>query len=123
MTSAITTDLTDGAGALVLLANDLLSKALELRCSDMHVEPEQDCVVLRYLIDKKPIHETRLPKDVHSELAFCYKALVGMDMKQSGRPQDKRATIFIAGKEVTIRITAIPGEFGETIACSFKFSE
>lgn len=109
--------------ALILLANDLLSKALELHCSDMHVEPDQDHVVLRYLIDKKTIHETQLPKAIHSELAFCYKALVGMDMKQSSRPQDKRATITINGNDVTIRVTAIPGDFGETIACSFKFTD
>ncbi len=109
--------------AFMLLANDLLSKALELRCSDFQIEPDEDQVFLRYLKDGEMIKELQLPMRVHRELAFCYKALAGLDIQESKKPQDKRATIKICGADVTIRVTSIPGEAGETIAVSFKFAD
>jgi type II secretory ATPase GspE/PulE/Tfp pilus assembly ATPase PilB-like protein len=113
----------DADGSLMLLANDLLYKAFEMRCSDFNVEPDKEQVVLRYLVNRETIKEMQLPKDVHSELVFCYKALAGLNIQQSDRPQDKKATIPIGGKDIVIRVTAIPGEYGETIAVSFKFPD
>jgi len=109
--------------AFMLLANDLLSKALEMRCSDFQIEPDGDQVFLRYLVDGEMVKELQLPMRVHRELAFCYKALAGLNIQESKRPQDKRATISICGADVTIRVTSIPGEHGETIAVSFKFAD
>jgi type II secretory ATPase GspE/PulE/Tfp pilus assembly ATPase PilB-like protein len=107
----------------MLLANDLLSKALDMKCSDFYVEPDQEQVSIRYLINKEVINEMQLPKDVHSELVFCYKVLAGLNIQQHERPQDKKATIPIGGKDIVMRVTAIPGEHGETIAVSFKFPD
>src|ERR1700744_4917271 len=70
----------DADGSLMLLANDLLYKAFEMRCSDFNVEPDAEQVVLRYLVNRETIKEMQLPKDVHSELVFCYKALAGLNI-------------------------------------------
>jgi type IV pilus assembly protein PilB len=107
--------------SLMLLANELISKAIEIRCSDMHVEPENGHVVLRYLKNKELLMESQLPKPVHSELVFCYKVIAGLNIAETSKPQDKRATIKIGGQDIQFRVTTIPGDFGETVAISFKF--
>jgi type II secretory ATPase GspE/PulE/Tfp pilus assembly ATPase PilB-like protein len=109
--------------SLDLLANDLLSKALELRCSDMHIEPEENQVVVRYLSKGETIKQVELPLHVHQELAFCYKVIAGLNIKEQSRPQDIRRPLQIAGDDVDMRVTAIPGEFGETIAVTFKYRQ
>lgn len=107
--------------SFMLLANDLISKAIEIRCSDMHVEPEEDEVILRYLKDKKLLLESKIPKEVHSELVFCYKAISGLNLHESSKPQDKRAKIKVGNQDIEFRVTTIPGDYGETVAISFKF--
>ena len=113
----------DNDASLMLLANELISKAIEIRCSDMHVEPEEDEVVLRYLKDKKLLLESKIPKSVHPELVFCYKVIAGLNLNEAAKPQDKRAKIKIGDRDVEFRVTTIPGEFGETVAISFKFDQ
>jgi type II secretory ATPase GspE/PulE/Tfp pilus assembly ATPase PilB-like protein len=109
--------------SLMLLANDLLYKALEMHCSDLQLEPDGDLLYIRYLSRGETKKDMQLPHDVHSELAFCYKVLAGLNIKDHSRPQDRHTAIGFNGKSVDMRVTAIPGEFGETIAISFKYPD
>lgn len=111
----------DPAG-LMILSNDLMGKAIEMRCSDMHVEPEAAMVVVRYLSNKELVKQSKLPKAAHAELVFCYKVIAGLNISEGTKPQDKKATIQICGEDIEIRVTTIPGELGETVAISFKYS-
>lgn len=107
--------------SLMLLANELIAKAIDLRCSDMHVEPDSEHTILRYLKNKELLLESKLPKPVHLELVFCYKVIAGLNINETSRPQDKKAVLKIGGSDLNLRVTTIPGDFGETVAISFKF--
>lgn len=107
--------------SLMLLANELIAKAIDLRCSDMHVEPDSEHTILRYLKNKELLLESKLPKPVHLELVFCYKVIAGLNIIETSRPQDKKAVLKINGSDLNFRVTTIPGDFGETVAISFKF--
>jgi type II secretory ATPase GspE/PulE/Tfp pilus assembly ATPase PilB-like protein len=58
---------------------------------------------------------------VHLELVFCYKVVAGLNINETSKPQDKKAVLKIGGADVQFRVTTIPGDFGETVAISFKF--
>ncbi len=107
--------------SLMLLANELISKAIDIRCSDMHVEPDEEHTILRYLKNRELLLESKLPKPVHLELVFCYKVIAGLNINETSKPQDKKAVLKISGSDVQFRVTTIPGDYGETVAISFKF--
>lgn len=109
--------------SLMLLANDLLFKAFQMKCTDFQIEPDADQVTVRYLTQGTTIKEMQLPITVHPELVFCYKVLAGLNIKDHAHPQDKHSTIDCGGMSVGMRVTAIPGDFGETIALTFKYSD
>jgi type II secretory ATPase GspE/PulE/Tfp pilus assembly ATPase PilB-like protein len=108
--------------SLMLLANELISKAIDIRCSDMHVEPDEEHTILRYLKNRELLLESKLPKPVHLELVFCYKVIAGLNINETSKPQDKKAVLKISGSDVQFRVTTIPGDYGETVAISFKFA-
>lgn len=107
--------------SLMLLANELIAKAIDIRCSDMHVEPDEQHTILRYLKNRELLLESKLPKPVHLELVFCYKVIAGLNINETSKPQDKKAVLKIGGDDLNFRVTTIPGDFGETVAISFKF--
>lgn len=107
--------------SLMLLANELIAKAIDIRCSDMHVEPDQEHTILRYLKNRELLLESKLPKPVHLELVFCYKVIAGLNINETSKPQDKKAVLKVGGSDLNFRVTTIPGDFGETVAISFKF--
>ncbi len=107
--------------SLMLLANELIAKAIDIRCSDMHVEPDEEHTILRYLKNRELLLESKLPKPVHLELVFCYKVIAGLNINETSKPQDKKAVLKIGGSDLNFRVTTIPGDFGETVAISFKF--
>ncbi|HEY9713791.1 MAG TPA: ATPase, T2SS/T4P/T4SS family [Chroococcales cyanobacterium] len=106
---------------LMLLANDLIARAIERRCSDMHVEPDETIILIRYLKNTELISQKKLPKKAHEELVFCYKVMAGLNIAEQKRPQDRRSLIKIGGEDIELRVTTIPGEFGETVAITFKY--
>ncbi len=107
--------------SLMLLASDLLYKAIEMHCTDFNIEPDIDQVTVRYLRGSEVVKEMQLPYSVHAELSFCYKVLAGLDIKDCTHAQDRHAVIDCGGLNVDMRVTAMPGESGESIALSFKY--
>ncbi len=97
------------------LLDEVIKNALELGASDIHLEPREDYLRLRYrvdglLLDKKPIH-----KSLQASLISRVKVLVNLDIAESRLPQDGRTHIKI-GKNVTdIRVSTIPTQHGEKI--------
>ena len=100
---------------VIRLANAIISDALNKRSSDIHVEPLEDQFRIRYRIDGV-LHETISPPHIlQSSLIARFKLMAGMDLAEKRLPQDGRIMIRAGGRQIDLRVSALPGIYGESI--------
>lgn len=99
----------------IKLTNMILSEAVSKGASDIHIEPLQDRLSLRFRIDGVLQEQPSPPKQIHSALISRLKVMGDMDISERRVPQDGRTKIHVAGKDLDIRISSIPIVFGEKI--------
>jgi type IV pilus assembly protein PilB len=108
----------DGADAPVIkLVNQLLTEAFRLRASDIHIEPLETSVRVRYRMDGK-LHEVdNHPKKLLPAMIARLKVMSGtMSIAEKRLPQDGRIQLKMAGnKEVDLRVSSVPSNHGESI--------
>jgi len=100
---------------VVELVSNTLSQSLGERASDIHVEPEERNFRIRYRIDGVLHTRLTLPRDRFDAVASRIKLLSGMDIAERRLPQDGRTSQRINGQEVDIRVSALPGTWGESL--------
>ena len=103
-----------GARPYIDLLNFLLGNAHSSRASDIHVEPLQSGVQVRYRIDGVLRSAMKLPKWVESGLVSRIKVVGKMDLSIHHLPQDGKVRAHIGGRDQDLRISTIPSQFGET---------
>ncbi len=103
-----------GARPYIDLLNFLLGNAHASRASDIHVEPMQAGVQVRYRIDGVLRSAMKLPKWVESGLVSRIKVVGKMDLSIHHLPQDGKVRAHIGGRDQDLRISTIPSQFGET---------
>lgn len=100
---------------IVRLTNLLVRQAIQQRASDIHIEPLNEEVRVRYRIDGV-LHEFRaLPKESQAALISRLKIMAGLDIAERRRPQDGRMELKQPEGEVDIRVSTIPTIYGEKI--------
>jgi type IV pilus assembly protein PilB len=100
---------------IVKLANLLIRQAIQDRASDIHIEPTEHDVRIRYRIDGV-LHEVmRSPKRVQSSLLSRIKIMADLDIADRRMPQDGRLSAVIAGRQVDLRVATLPTVYGEKI--------
>lgn len=100
---------------VIRLANAIITDALNKRSSDIHVEPLEDLFRIRYRIDGV-LHETiSPPRTLQSSLIARFKLMAGMDLAEKRLPQDGRIMIRAGGRQIDLRVSALPGLYGESI--------
>jgi type IV pilus assembly protein PilB len=100
---------------IVKLANLLIRQAIQDRASDIHIEPTEHDVRIRYRIDGV-LHEVmRSPKRVQSGLISRIKIMADLDISERRIPQDGRVSAVIAGRQVDLRVATLPTVYGEKI--------
>ncbi len=93
----------------------LVAQAVRDRASDIHLEPQEDFLRVRYRIDGI-LHEVQsLPLSVHPALVSRLKVLAGMNIAERRRPQDGQFSIQVEGKEVDFRVAASDSAHGEMV--------
>ena len=100
---------------IVKMVNLILIEALKKRASDIHIEPEEDSLRIRYRIDGNLQDMFRLPKKNQNAILARIKIMSGMDITESRIPQDGRFKIRMQKKEVDFRVSALPTSFGSKI--------
>jgi type IV pilus assembly protein PilB len=100
---------------LVRYVNLLLSQAISDNASDIHVEPSEDYIRIRYRIDGVLKEVAPAPKEVQSALISRLKIISDMDIAERRIPQDGRLTIVVNKKKVDLRVNSIPTVWGEKI--------
>ena len=98
---------------IVRAVNLLVSQAVKDRASDIHVEPQEDRLRVRYRIDGI-LHDTlSLPLSVHGPMISRVKVLASMNIAERRRPQDGHFAISVDGTEVDIRVATADTSWGE----------
>ena len=100
---------------VVKIVNLILVQALKEKASDIHIEPFEKTLKLRYRVDGNLIEASSPPKSLQLPIASRIKILAGLDIAERRLPQDGRFRIRVSGKEVDLRISVLPTVFGEKI--------
>jgi type IV pilus assembly protein PilB len=100
---------------IVRYANSLIEQAIENRASDLHLEPGEDDMRVRYRIDGV-LHEVdTVPKGVQSALISRLKIMSNVDITERRVPQNGRITVELAQRSVDLRLATLPTVWGEKI--------
>ena len=102
-------------GPAVKIVNMILVQALKEKASDIHIEPFEKTIKLRYRVDGNLIEASSPPKSLQLPIASRIKILARLDIAERRLPQDGRFRIRIAGKEIDLRISFLPTIYGEKI--------
>ena len=101
--------------SLINLVNLVLLEAIESRASDVHIEPFEKAVKIKYRVDGMLIEKSNSPKRLQAAIISRVKIMAGMDIAERYVPQDGH--IEFAGKrgKIDIRVSTVPSIFGESI--------
>ena len=112
-----TADLLDetSEAPIIKLVNLLVSGAIRDRASDIHIEPYQNVLKIRYRIDGILYDILSLPRRIQSPLVSRVKIMAKLNIAEKRLPQDGRIEIKIADRNVDIRVSVIPTAFGERV--------
>lgn len=103
----------------VNLLNSLITRALRMRASDMHVEPVGERYRVRYRIDGVLHDIDHLPERLQLPVISRLKILSGMDISEKRRPQDGKIEMKVANISLDIRVSALPVNKGESMVLRF----
>jgi general secretion pathway protein E len=100
---------------VIRLVNLLLTKALEQRASDIHIEPFENRLIVRYRIDGV-LHEVESPpRRLSAAVISRVKIMANLDIAERRLPQDGRIKLRIQGKEIDLRVSTVPTMHGESV--------
>ncbi len=100
---------------VIRLVNQLITDANQRRASDIHIEPMRDSIRIRYRIDGM-LREFQSPeKNIQPTLISRIKLLAGMDLSEKRLPQDGRIRTGFDSKELDLRISTLPAQYGESV--------
>ncbi len=106
---------TDDQAPIVQLVTRIVSQAMRDRTSDIHVEPLDDRLRIRFRIDGHLVEAFNLPLGVHAALTSRLKIMSGMNIVEKRRPQDGQFSMTIDGKDVDVRVGSVATVWGEKI--------
>jgi len=104
----------DSESPVVKLCNLIISEAINLRASDVHVEPFVDRVRIRYRIDGILVERDSPPRRLLAPMLSRLKIMGGIDISEKRRPQDGRIKMTVAGKHFDLRVSMLPSVHGQS---------
>ncbi|APG27912.1 type II secretion system protein GspE [Syntrophotalea acetylenivorans] len=110
-------DLLDASdeGPIIRFVNSMLTQAYKERASDIHIEPFETDLVVRYRIDGILYEVLRPPAKAQASISSRIKIMANLNIAEKRLPQDGRFGVRIAGKDVDVRVSTLPTAFGERI--------
>ncbi len=101
--------------AVIKALNMILVEALSQEASDIHFEPIETALLVRFRVDGGLQLKHTLPADIHAPLTTRIKVLAQLDIAERRLPQDGRIKLKMGGREIDFRVSTIPVAFGERI--------
>ena len=104
-----------GQSPVVKLVNYLLYNAVRENASDIHIEPGDKKLRVRYRVDGKLYEKMRPPYQMHSAIVSRVKIMAELDIAQRRLPQDGGIHVLVEGRPIDLRVSVMPGTFGEKV--------
>jgi type IV pilus assembly protein PilB len=112
---ATTEDMADDEAPIVRFVNLIVSQAIQDRASDIHIEPGEHQLRVRYRIDGV-LHEMQnAPKTVQSGVISRLKIMSDIDIAERRKPQDGRMSVLHGGRQIDLRVATLPTVWGEKV--------
>ncbi len=100
---------------IIRLVSEIIKEAVVTRASDIHIEPFEDRVRLRYRVDGVCIEKDKIPKRTQQSVIARLKIMSGMKIEEKRIPQDGRIKMRIGGEIIDFRVSACPAYHGESV--------
>lgn len=100
---------------VINLVDGIIHKAVSDRASDIHIEPDEDKLRIRYRIDGVLIEVLGLNRNIHPAIVSRIKIMSGMNIAEKRIPQDGRFKVSSGGRDVDFRVSTLPTNFGEKV--------
>ncbi|MHC4790012.1 MAG: GspE/PulE family protein [Planctomycetota bacterium] len=116
----ITQDISDleqiaGQSPVVKLVNYLLYNAVRENASDIHIEPDDRKLRVRYRVDGRLYEKMSPPHQMHSAVVSRLKIMAELDIAQRRLPQDGGIHVLVEARPIDLRVSVMPGNFGEKV--------
>lgn len=100
---------------VVKLVNSILTQAVTMQASDIHIEPKQNNVLVRFRIDGDLMEVMVLNAAIHTSLVTRFKIISSLDIAEKRVPQDGRFSLDMGTREINFRISTLPSVYGEKL--------
>ncbi|MBN2022993.1 MAG: Flp pilus assembly complex ATPase component TadA [Pirellulales bacterium] len=114
-TGAGVEEVDESSAPIVRLVHLIITEAVQLRASDIHVEPFEDRVRVRYRIDGMLIERDSPPRRLLGAILSRLKILARLDIAERRRTQDGRIKVTVGEKELDLRVSVIPTNHGQSV--------
>jgi len=104
-----------GQSPVVKLVNYLLYNAVRENASDIHIEPDDQKLRVRYRVDGRLYEKICPPHQMHSAVVSRIKIMAELDIAQRRLPQDGGIHVLVEGRPIDLRVSVMPGNFGEKV--------
>jgi type IV pilus assembly protein PilB len=108
---------------IIKLVNAILAEGVKRGASDIHIEPQEKEVLVRYRIDGILRIFQRLPKRLKDPIAARIKIMANLDISERRKPQDGRIRIILQGRKIDFRVSTLPTIYGEKIVLRIQEAE
>ncbi len=108
-------DQEDNSAPVIRLVQMMIAEAVQLRASDIHIEPFEDRVRIRYRIDGRCVEREAAPRRMLSAIVARIKILGKIDISEKRRPTDGRIKITVGDKQLDLRVSIIPTNHGQSV--------
>ena len=102
-------------GPIIKFVNDIVAKALTSRASDIHIEAQETGARVRFRIDGSLNVDSTISPDRRAGVISRLKVMADLNISEKRRPQDGRLTIAVRGRNVDVRVSTLPTQFGESV--------
>jgi MSHA biogenesis protein MshE len=113
--AALSPDPTDSDAPVVKLLQSIFLDAMQVRASDVHIEPDETVLRIRQRVDGVLQEQVVKERRITSALVLRLKLMSGLDISEKRLPQDGRFSIKIKERKVDVRLSTMPVEYGESV--------
>jgi len=108
-------DTVSGDSPVINLVNSMIQRAVHEGASDIHIEPARSKTSIRFRIDGILYETMAPPSEMHSAIVSRLKVMANLDISEKRLPQDGRIQVTIQNRSVDLRVSTLPGIFGEVV--------